>query len=114
MGELDAGAAPWLVEEIDDAGQRGDLLVLPEAEIAIGNPALGAYAGRFDDNEAEAAHGEAAEMHEMPVVGEAVPGRILAHRGDDGAVAESEAAEGVGGEELGHAASVDWGAFIGK
>ena len=100
MGELDAGGGAMLVEEFDDAGEGSDLRVLPEAEIAVGNAGFGRDARGFDDDEAETAEGEAAEMDEVPVVGDAVTGHVLAHRRDDGAVAESEGAEGVGGEEV--------------
>ena len=38
MGELDAGGGALAVEEIDDAGERADLSILPQAEIGVGNP----------------------------------------------------------------------------
>ena len=57
------------------------------------------HGSRLGEDEPEAAHRELAEMHEMPVVGEAVVRRVLAHRRDDGAVAQREAAQVQGGKE---------------
>ena len=102
MGELDARGGAFGVEEIDDAGERRDLGIIPEAEVAVGNAGFGQDAGGFEDDEAEAAQGEAAEVDEVPVVGEAVLRRILAHRRDDRAVAKRQPAEGEGRKELGH------------
>jgi hypothetical protein len=55
-----------------------------------------------EDHEAETAQGKAAEMDEVPVIGEAVLGRILAHRSNDGAIAHSEVTQGDRREKQGH------------
>jgi hypothetical protein len=102
MGQLDAGGGALGVQEIDDAGEGGDMLVLPQAQIGIGNAALGGNAGGFEDHQAKAANGKAPEMDQMPVIGEAVLRRILAHGGDDRAVAQGQAAQGGRGKQLGH------------
>ena len=62
--------------------------------------AFGADGVGFGDDEAGSADGAAAEVDEMPVVGEAVGGGVFAHGGDGDAVGEGEAAELQGGEEV--------------
>ncbi len=48
-------------------------------------------------------------MDEMPVLGQAVPGGVLAHGGDADAVGKGEAADSQGFEEVGHGVdSVMW------
>ena len=51
---------------------------------------------------AGAADAAAAEVHEMPVVGEAVGARVLAHRRDDDAVRQRQRAERQRIEEVRH------------
>ena len=72
VGELDAGVGTVLVEEGGDALELGDVLVLPDAEVAGSDAGFGADGGGFGDDEAGAADGAAAEVDEVPVVGEAV------------------------------------------
>ena len=48
---------------------------------------------RFNEDQARPAAGELAQMHQMPVVGEPFVRRILAHGGDDDAIAEFETAQ---------------------
>ena len=74
-------------------GERGDLFVGPQAEVAIGDATFGRDGGRLEDDEAEAAEREPAQVREVPVIGHAVDGRILAHGRHDGAVAQREAAQ---------------------
>src|SRR5690606_34907867 len=91
-----------------NALQRRDLPVLPQTQVTVGDATLRVHAGRLEDDEAETAERETAQVHEMPVVGVAVPGRVLAHRRNHGAVAQCQFAQGVGGEELGHWPSAAW------
>ena len=102
-------------------GERADLRVLPQAEIGVGDAALGGYPGRLEDDQAKTAQREAAEMHEVPVIGIAVARRILAHRGNDGTIAQGQLAQGQRRKQQGHRRdSVDRAAilahrpFIGK
>ena len=99
VGELDAGDGALGLEKIDDAAERSDVVVLPDAEVAVGDAA-----GRFDgsgfhDDEAGAADGAGAEMDEVPIAGEAIDGGVFAHGGDCDAVGEGDPADGKGGEE---------------
>ena len=102
MGKLNAGGSTLAVQEVDNAGQGRDLLILPQAQICVGNAPFGHDAGRFHDHQPEAAQREAAKMDEMPVIGEAVDGRILAHRRDHRAVAQGQAAQGDRGKQFRH------------
>lgn len=100
MGELDADLGALGVDEIHDPLQRGDVRVRPQAEIAIGNAPLGDDARGLDQDQPEAAQREAAKMHQVPVIGEAVLGRILAHRGHHRPVAEGDAAQREGRKQM--------------
>src|SRR5450631_3587563 len=57
VGELDSSVRAVGVEEIDDAGERGDVLVLPEAEVVGGDAALGENRGGFGEDQAGASDG---------------------------------------------------------
>ena len=96
MRQLDARCCAFGVQEVDDMLERRNLPVLPQAEVAIGDAPLRVYPGRLEDDQAEAAKREPPEVHEVPVVGVAVLGRILAHRRHHGAVAQSEVTQGEG------------------
>ena len=83
--------------------EHPDVIVFPDAEIVRADAPFGRYRGRFGENERSAAHRAAAEMNEVPVVGEAVNARVLAHRRDNDAVGKREALEGERVEEVRHA-----------
>jgi hypothetical protein len=76
------------------------VVVAPDAEIAGGDAGFGADGVGFGDDEGGAADGAAAEMDEVPVVGEAVDGGVLAHGRDGDAVGQGEAAQLEGSEEV--------------
>ena len=59
MRELDADARALRVRKVDDALERRDLRVRPEARVLGRDAALGCDGGRFDDDCAGAARGEA-------------------------------------------------------
>jgi hypothetical protein len=99
--ELDARLAALGVQEVDHACQAGHVVVGPEAHVAVADPPLGRHPGRLDDDQAEAAQREAAEVGQVVVADEAVGDRVLAHRCDDQTVGQGQAAEGQGREEGG-------------
>jgi len=90
MGELNAGAYALAVDEVDDAPEARDVAVLVDAEVVGCNAAFGDDGGSFKDDEASSTLGAAAEMNEMPIGGEAIVGRVLAHRGDADAVGKGD------------------------
>ena len=59
----------------------------------MGDAALGDDRCGLDHHEPGAALGEFPEMHEMPVIGDAVGRRILAHRRNEDAVSGGHAAK---------------------
>jgi hypothetical protein len=100
---LDARHRALLADESRDARQHFDVRVPVDPEIG-GRDAPARLDGRgFGEHQARAAYRAAAQMHQVPIVGEAIVARILAHRRDCDAVAESHAADGQGREEIGHA-----------
>ncbi len=75
-----------LVQEGGDALELRDVVVLPDAEVAGRDAGFGADGIGFGDDETGAADGAAAEMNEVPVIGEAVHGGVFAHGGYGDAV----------------------------
>src|SRR5690606_14153427 len=53
MGKLDADGSALAMQEIDDAGEGSDLLVLPQTQIAITDATLRHDACRLEDDQAE-------------------------------------------------------------
>ena len=70
---------PVRVQEVDHPGQAGHVLVGPQADVAVADPALGGDPGGLDDDEPEAAQGEPAQVRQVVVADEAVGHRVLAH-----------------------------------
>ena len=97
MRDLDAelgGADAAAVR--DHARHRRLVVVGIEPGAAVGDAAVALDVGRLDDHEAGAAIGQHAEMAEVPVVGAAVVGAVLAHRRDHDAVGKLEAGQAKG------------------
>ncbi len=103
MSQLNARGGAFGMEEIDDAGERRDLLVVPQAEVAVGDAAFGRHARGLEDDEAEAADARSGpDARSASHWRGRADGGILAHRGDDGAVAERQVAQGERREKQGH------------
>ena len=64
----------------DNMGKRIFAGVRIEAEAAMGDPTVAFDMGGFNNKQAGAGIGEHAEMSEMPIIGDAVIGAVLAHR----------------------------------
>jgi hypothetical protein len=93
MAELDAGGGILLLDEFDEAAERLDELVVPDAEIADGAAAAPLDLCRFDHNQPDAAGRELAGIHQMPVGRKALFGRVLMHRRHHDAVLQGDAAD---------------------
>ena len=65
--------------EIDNMFPRRFLRRVPQPRAAERDTRVGRCAGHFDINQARAAHGPGAIMHQMPIAGHAVGGEILSH-----------------------------------
>src|ERR1019366_5630602 len=90
------------VEEVHNLSERGDVLVLPDADVVRGDAAFGQDGSGFGEDEASASDGAAAQVDEMPIVGEAVMARVLTHRRDGDAVGERQGTEGDRREQMRH------------
>ena len=66
--------------EVDDALPAGLLFVVPQSRAAERDPGLRADAGHLDADQAGAALGALAVMHEMPIGRAAVDRLVLRHR----------------------------------
>ena len=93
VAELDADRRAVRLAEVDDALQRRDELVLPQAEVARRGAAARIGLGRLHEDQPRAAGGEATVVNEVPVVRITVLRRIGQHRRDDDAVAKTDAAQ---------------------
>jgi len=97
--ELNPGDASLFLHEVGDPPQSGNLLIAPEAEIFGRNPPLGQYGGGFGEDQTGPTDRAAAEVDELPVVGEAIVVGILAHWRDHDPVGERDRADGQWGEQ---------------
>ena len=100
MGDLDApfGAA-GAPRRGQHAAERGFVVVGIEPEAAMGDAAVARDVGRLHHDQRRAAIGQHAEMHQVPVVGAAVVGAVLAHGRDDDAVGEFDTGQPIGREK---------------
>ena len=98
VGELDAGGSALLLMKramrVRSSTCRPSRCPCPPARSG-----RGLDRGGFDEHQPGPADRAAAEVDQVPVVGEAVDARILAHRRDGDAVAQGQAAKGKRVEE---------------
>ena len=92
MAELDAGDRVLLLDELHEAAERLDELVVPNAEVAHGAAAAALDLGRLDHDEAGAAGREFSGIHQMPVGRKSLVRGILMHRRHHDAVLQLDAA----------------------
>ena len=80
VGQLNAGDSALSRDETGDALQRFDLFVVPQTEVFGGDSPVGGDRRGFRENQSGTAHRAAAQVHQMPVVGQTIDARVLAHR----------------------------------
>ena len=90
MCQLHAGYTALLVNEADDPGQRRNVIVTPDTQVLRTDAAFGNNGSCFGEHQSGPAHGAAAQMYEMPVVGVPVGTGVLAHRRDEQTVRKSK------------------------
>ena len=100
MGDLDAGHGALALDEAGDAGEGLDMRIAPDSHVAGRDAAIAGDGGRLDHDETRAARCAAAEMHEMPVIGEAFLRGILAHGRHGDAIAQRHFAQSERAEEI--------------
>jgi len=85
---LHPGDCTLLLDEAHDAREKVDVLVFPYPEIVRADAAVGGDGSRFGEHQRCAAYSAAPEVDQVPVVGESVGARVLAHGGNNNAIAE--------------------------
>lgn len=97
--KLDANLGALAVRKVDNALERRDLRILPQARVLRGDAAAGLDGCGLDKDEARAAHGHLAQVHQVVVGQVAVVGAVLAHGAGDDAVRHRHASGGDGLEQ---------------
>src|SRR5690242_18502746 len=93
MRELHPEHRAVRTNEVSDAREHLHLLVLPETEVLWTDPRLGKDRRRFRHHETRSADRELAKVDDVPLVGETIVARVLAHRRDTDAIAQRDAAK---------------------
>ena len=84
----------------DDARERGLAPVGVKTEAAMRDPPVTLDIRHLDDDQRSAGIGEHRKVSEMPVVGAAVVGAVLAHGRDDNAIGQFQFAKANGRKEF--------------
>ncbi len=91
--ELDSRDRTLRGDELRDRRERLGVGVRPDPGVEGRDAPFGEDRGSLGHHQARAAHRAASEMHEMPIVDDAVGARVLAHRRDEHAVAKGDRAQ---------------------
>ena len=102
VGDLHAGDGALRLQKSHDARQKLDVLVLPNSQILGTDAALGRDGGRFGENQAAPPAARLPRCTRCQSLREAVLAGILAHRGNDNAILQSDSANRQGIEYLSH------------
>ena len=105
MRQLNAGNRSLGLQKARDTGQIGDVVIMPDAEVAGRAPAPFLDGRGLTEDEAGAPQGKAPEMDKVPVVGETVRRPILAHRRYCDAIGDLDVAD-LDGRKQGHGAAL--------
>jgi len=95
--------AALFVNETNDAPQRPDVIVTPDAEVLRTDAAFRQDRRRFCHDQSRATDRAAAEMHEMPVVSQPIGARVLTHGRDKDAAGKFDIANRQRIEQVSHA-----------
>jgi hypothetical protein len=79
MRQLNCRDCALGLHELSDAGQRSNVGLQPQSQIAGRNASLGADRGGLDENGSSTAYGSAAKMNELPVIRNSVDVAVLTH-----------------------------------
>lgn len=88
-----------LSQEIGDALEWRNLTVVPQAEVAVRNPATFVHGSCLGEHQTCAAHRKFSKVHKMEIAGQPVAGRVLAHRRNRQTVAQFDRTQPDGSEE---------------
>jgi hypothetical protein len=90
VGQLNTGADALRMDEADDLLEAWDVRIFPDAKVSGGDAAFREDGGSLEQDEARTTLSATAKMDEMPVVGESVLRRILAHGRDADAIGKGD------------------------
>src|SRR3954447_22725213 len=93
MTKLNSRSRVLLLDELDDAFQRLDGNIVPDAKVAPGAAAPPLDLGRLDHNEARATSRELSGIHQMPVRRKSLYRGVLMHGRHDYAIAQLNASD---------------------
>src|SRR5580698_9646516 len=93
MRQLHASARALRMDELRYGQYTQNVLLFPDAQIVRRNAALGGDGRGLKHDQARAALRPAAQMDEVPIRGEAVDARVLAHRRNADAIGEFNGAK---------------------
>ncbi|KWV86980.1 hypothetical protein PFLmoz3_03445 [Pseudomonas fluorescens] len=79
VGQLNTRHRALGRDKTGDAPQWFDLGVVPQAQVLGGDTAIGGHRRGLGKNQPGATHGPAAEVHQVPVIGQAIVAGVLAH-----------------------------------
>src|SRR4051812_29151301 len=108
MGELNSGHGALGTDELSDSRQRRSVFITPDAKVATGDPSVPSDGCGLNHDERNPTSRPAAQMDQVPIVCESVPGDVLAHGRHHDTVAERHSADRERAEkvDLGHLAVV--------
>ena len=90
MGELDPRRGALAANEGGDASERRNVIVFPDARIRGRDTPTRLYSRGLHEHKSGACRGAAAEMDQVPIIDEAILGRILAHGRYTDAIAQRD------------------------
>ncbi len=79
MRKLNSGHRSLFGDEGKGAAQRLDVRVCPYAQVLRADAAVGGDRGGFRNHSGGTPHSAASQMNKMPIGGEAIFARVLAH-----------------------------------
>src|ERR1700726_3471250 len=82
------------MNKADDSSERFNVLITPNAKVLRTNATLGKNGRCLGQHQPGSAHGAAAQMDEMPVVGVAIMTGVLAHGRDKHTICKLEVSNG--------------------
>ena len=103
--QLDGRRGAHVLDDGRDAGQALDLGVVVNAAAAGAGAPVGCDSELLGEDQSEPAGGARAEQHDVKIIHKTVDRAVHRHRRHDRAVAQGNALEGVGAEQIGHGAS---------
>ncbi|MNJ17398.1 hypothetical protein D3C77_116760 [compost metagenome] len=104
MRQLNAGNGALSNNETGNTLQRRDLRVIPQPEILGGDAPVGGNRRGLGEDQPGTAHRAAAQVDQVPVIGQAIDTGVLAHGRNGNTVGQGQVAQGIGCKQQTHGA----------